>query len=80
MVTYSRVEAAERSGASVEEVALLVELGIVVPDGDDRFSPGQVRRIQLAQGLSAAGIPLLAGESSAPVTDTRPASDWMRRS
>jgi adenylate cyclase len=43
---------------TLDEVGPLVELGIVVPQDGDRFSSGQVRRMQLAHGLAAAGIPL----------------------
>lgn len=58
MLSYSRAEAADRAGVSVDEVSRLVELGIVTPEEGDRFSPGGVRRVQLAQGLATAGIPL----------------------
>ena len=58
MVTYSRSEAAERAGVAVEELGRLVDLGIIDPQEGDRFSPGHVRRAQLAQSLAAAGIPL----------------------
>jgi len=36
----------------------LVELGILSPEGADRFSPGDVRRVLLARSLDDAGIPL----------------------
>jgi adenylate cyclase len=58
VVTYSRAEAADRAGVGIDDVNRLVELGIVVPEEGDRFSPGDVRRIELAQSLEAAGIPL----------------------
>ena len=58
MVTYSRSEAAERAGVAIDDVSRLVELGIIVPEEGDRYSPGHVRRAQLTQGLAAAGIPL----------------------
>jgi class 3 adenylate cyclase len=58
VVSYSRSEAAERAGVAVEDVSRLVELGIITPQDGDRFSPGHVRRAQLAQSLGAAGIPL----------------------
>jgi adenylate cyclase len=57
VVTYSRAEAADRAGAGIEEVGRLVELGIVTPT-DDRFTPGDVRRVGLAHSLAEAGIPL----------------------
>ena len=58
MVTYSRSEAAERAGVGIDDVSRLVELGIIIPEEGDRYSPGHVRRAQLTQGLAAAGIPL----------------------
>ena len=58
MVTYSRAEAAERAGVDVDDVSRLVELGIVIPQEGDRLSQGNVRRVQLAESLAAAGIPL----------------------
>jgi class 3 adenylate cyclase len=35
-----------------------VDLGIVVPERPDRFSPGDVRRVLMAKSLEVAGIPL----------------------
>jgi class 3 adenylate cyclase len=35
-----------------------VELGILTPEEPDRFSPGDVRRVQMARSLENAGIPL----------------------
>ena len=58
MATYSRSEAAERAGVAIDDVSRLVEMGIITPEEGDRFSPGHVRRAQLAQSLAAAGIPL----------------------
>jgi adenylate cyclase len=58
VATYSRAEAADRAGVGIDDVSRLVELGIVVPEEGDRFSPGDVRRTELAQSLEAAGIPL----------------------
>jgi len=58
VVTYSRAEAADRAGVDIEEVGRLVELGIVSPQAGDRLSPGDVRRVELAQSLAEAGIPL----------------------
>jgi FOG: WD40-like repeat len=55
---YSRREAAERAGVSVDDLNPLVELGILTPDDGDRFSAGDVRRIGLIQSFVAAGLPL----------------------
>ena len=35
-----------------------VELAIITPGADDRFTPGDLRRIGLVKGLAGAGIPL----------------------
>jgi adenylate cyclase len=55
---YSLTDAAERAGVDPSYVARLVELGILTPDGPDRFSAGDVRRVQMARSLEDAGIPL----------------------
>ena len=54
---------AERAGSTVEEIRQLVELGILQPDVDGRFTEGDVRRIGVVQDLVASSIPLdlLAG-------------------
>ena len=58
METYGIAEAAERAGSSVEELGRLVELGILKPDAEGRFTTGDVRRAGLVDSLAAAGIPL----------------------
>jgi adenylate cyclase len=55
---YSRQEAAERAGVGVDDVARLVELGILQPSEGDRFSVGDVRRVALLESFVVAGIPL----------------------
>jgi hypothetical protein len=44
---YEIAEAAEPAGLSVEELSPLVELGILQPDAEDRFTPGHLRRAGL---------------------------------
>jgi len=58
MADFSRAEAAERAGVTVDQLSRLVELRIVKPIEGDRFSAGDVRRAELVQGLGRAGIPL----------------------
>ena len=58
MTWYSREDAAERVGVEPSYLARLVDLGIVVPEESDRFSPGDVRRVLLARSLEDAGISL----------------------
>ncbi len=55
---YQIAEAAERAGVSVEELSRLVELDIVTPDDEGRFSEGDVRRVGLVQSMVAAAIPV----------------------
>jgi len=57
MATYTRAEAAERSGVTVDELSQLVEIGILRPGAEDRFSAGDVRRVGVVQSLLDAGIP-----------------------
>jgi DNA-binding transcriptional MerR regulator len=58
VVAYDLAEAAERSGIKVDELRRFVELGIVTPDGEGRFTPGALRRAGLVKALIEAGIPL----------------------
>ena len=55
---YEIAIAAERAGTSVEELRGLVELGILQPDADGRFSDGDIRRVGVVHSLVAASIPL----------------------
>jgi len=56
--TYDLAEAAQRTGVSVDELARLLELGILAPHQGNRFTPGHLRRAGLVMSLTAAGIPL----------------------
>jgi class 3 adenylate cyclase len=56
--TYPRTEAAQRAGIRPDELARLVELGIVSPGADDRFTSGAIRRVGMVRSLVAAGVPL----------------------
>ena len=58
METYEPAEAAQRGGVSPREFDRLVELGIVAPGANGRFTSGAVRRVGLVSSLVAAGIPL----------------------
>jgi class 3 adenylate cyclase len=51
-------EIASRLGISAEVVERLVETGVLKPDGDGRFDPGDIHRIRLLSGFEAAGVPL----------------------
>src|SRR5207247_767811 len=54
----SREEAAESAGVEPRYVVRLVDLGVLAPEGGDRFSSGDVRRVQMAKSLEDAGIAL----------------------
>ena len=58
MERYEIGEAAGRAGLGVDDLTRLVELGIVRPGADDRFTPGDVRRAGLVRSLTDAGVPL----------------------
>lgn len=58
MATYDREEAARRCGLSAAEFDRLCELGILVPDADDRFDVRQLRRADMIRSLTTAGISL----------------------
>ena len=44
MEGYDPAEAAQRSGIGVDELNRLVELGILTPAADNRFTAGHLRR------------------------------------
>jgi adenylate cyclase len=61
---YSRLEAAARGGVDPDVLDQVVDLGLIVPDGPDRFSEGTVRKVGLLGTLLRGGIPAaaIAGE------------------
>ncbi len=58
MADYSRQEAAERAGVSVEQLTHLVEIGVLGSLDDDRFTPADIRKVGLIQSMVAGGLPL----------------------
>jgi len=54
----SRQQVAERAGVDPGHVDRLVELGILTPDAEDRFSPGDALRARWLRSLERAGVPL----------------------
>jgi adenylate cyclase len=56
--TYELTEAASRAGTSPDELGHLVDLGIVGPGADGRFTAGALRRVGMVRSLVAAGVPL----------------------
>jgi hypothetical protein len=57
VATYDPAEAAQRAGIGPDELGRLVELQIVNPGADGRFTSGAVRRMGLVRGLVTAGVP-----------------------
>ena len=53
---YSRAEAARRAGVDPTYLDRLIELRIIVPDGDGRLTKGDVRRAQMVRNLETVGI------------------------
>ena len=54
----SGAELADLVGDPVERVEELTALGVLAPDGDGRYAPGDAHRIRLIDGFEAAGVPL----------------------
>ncbi len=50
--------AADRAGTTVEGMRQVVELGILRPDTEGRFSEGDIRRVRVIEGPVASSIPL----------------------
>src|SRR5262245_15042814 len=55
---YDLTEAAERSGVSVDELSQFMDLGIIQPGADQRFTPADLRRVALINSLVLSGVPL----------------------
>ena len=58
MTDYSTAEAAERAGIGLDDLTVLVDLGILRPAAGDRFTSGDVRKAELVQSVRAAGVSL----------------------
>ena len=58
MEGHDPAEAAQRSGIGVDELNRFVELGILSPAVDNRFTASHLRRAALVKALAASGIPL----------------------
>jgi adenylate cyclase len=55
---FTRQQAADRAGVRHEDLDRFVEVQLVTPDSDDRFTVGDIRKIGLIDSLVAGGIPL----------------------
>jgi hypothetical protein len=56
MRKISTREVAERAEVDLDYVSRLVDLDLVVPEGDDTFSEGDARRARLYRDLERAGL------------------------
>ena len=54
----SALELADLAGDPVERIVELAAYGVIVPDQDGRYEPGDVHRIRVVDGFEAAGVPL----------------------
>lgn len=50
-------EIADRAAVEVGFVRRLAELGVIRPEADERFTPGDARRVKLVAACEAAGLP-----------------------
>jgi adenylate cyclase len=57
MAEFSRREAADRAGVSLDLADRFVQLELVTPDAQDRFTAGGVRKLGLIANLVAGGVP-----------------------
>jgi adenylate cyclase len=57
MEGYDLDEAAERSGLTVTELSRFVDIGVIQPHADQRFTPGDLRRAALINSLVLSGVP-----------------------
>lgn len=55
---HSLDEVAEMGGVSPRFVSRLVDMGLLVPTGGERFSPGDARRAKLVHALEQSGVPI----------------------
>jgi adenylate cyclase len=58
MAAYSKQEAADRAGISLDDLGRQVEVGALTPSKVDQFTAGDVRKAGLLKSLEGAGIPL----------------------
>ena len=52
------IELADLAGDPVERVEDLTARGVLTPDADGRYAPGDAHRIRVVDGFEAAGVPL----------------------
>ncbi|HEY7452378.1 MAG TPA: MerR family transcriptional regulator, partial [Candidatus Limnocylindria bacterium] len=58
LVDFSRQESAVRAGVAPDVVDRYVELGLLKPAEGDRFSAGDIRRVNVIQTMARSGIPI----------------------
>lgn len=60
MADFSREQAADRAGVSLDDLDKIIELGLVKPDDQQLLTAGDVRKVGLIASLRAGGIPVEA--------------------
>jgi adenylate cyclase len=55
---HSRLETARRAGVGVDDLDLMTDLGLLVPDEDDHFTASDVRKAGFLSSLMSGGLPL----------------------
>ena len=58
MTELSRLETARRAGVGVDDLRLMVDLGLLVPDEDDHFTASDMRKAAFLSSLMSGGLPL----------------------
>jgi adenylate cyclase len=58
MGEFTLDELAVRAQCEPDQIAELIDLGVIVPDPDGRFSTGHVRRVRIVRALERSGLPL----------------------
>jgi adenylate cyclase len=58
MKTLTEQELAERSGSTPARIRRLVEIGVLRPDGEERFAWADVQRVQIVRAYERGGISL----------------------
>src|SRR4029079_19453776 len=56
--TLTADELAALVGDGAERIAQLTATGVITPDADGRYAPGDAHRVRVVDGFEAAGVPL----------------------
>lgn len=70
-------QVAESAGVTIDDLTGFIEAGVVGPDEEGKFRPGDVARVRLASSLVSSGISL--EELSETVGESRLSFDYVDR-